>query len=63
VFQNYYATASGFYDAISNASRQKLGGAPAPFPGDDQLLQQAVIIFQDMAKQAMQNWNDDILNQ
>jgi hypothetical protein len=63
VFQNYWAAATGFYDAISNASRQKLGGAPAPFPGDEQLILQAMAVFQDMANQAMQNWNDDILNQ
>lgn len=63
VFQNYFASATGYYDAISNASRQKLGGAPAPFPGDEELIIQAMLIFQDMANQAMQNWNDEILNQ
>lgn len=62
IFQNYYATASGYYDALSNASRQKLGGRPLPFPTDTELLKQALQSLENVLHTAMHNWNDDILN-
>ncbi|HMU70995.1 MAG TPA: hypothetical protein PKC38_13330, partial [Chitinophagales bacterium] len=42
VFQNYYATATGYYEALSAQSKQKIGGQPIPFPSENTLLLDAV---------------------
>lgn len=62
VFQNYFATATGYYDAISPESRQKLGGGPAPFPSNEALLLQAMGVLEGLMHNAMRDWNDDLLN-
>ncbi|MFN0274294.1 MAG: hypothetical protein ACKVPJ_00990 [Chitinophagales bacterium] len=62
IFQNYYATATGYYEALSNQSRQKIGGRPLPFPTDNELLMQALKTLESVMHNVMYDWNDDILN-
>lgn len=62
VFQNYYAIATGYYDALSPASKEKLGGKPLPFPSNDELIVQAMETMESLMQNAMQNNNENYLN-
>jgi hypothetical protein len=62
IFRNYYAAASGYYDALSQQSKQKLGGKPLPFPTDNVLLIQAIQTLEAVMQEALYDWNDEILN-
>lgn len=61
VFQNYYATATGYYEALSAQSKQKIGGAPVPFPSDDQLLVDAVNQMQCNVNDVLDDNNEQYL--
>lgn len=63
LFRNYFASATGYYDAISPETRQKLGGGPLPFPPDDELLIMAVEILEQQVQSAMKDHNQDVLNE
>ena len=63
VFTNYFAAATGYYDAISPKTREKLGGGPLPFPNDVELLLMARDIFSEQVRNAMNSNNDEVLNQ
>lgn len=63
IFQNYYAIATGYYDALTPASREKIGGQPMPFPTDNALLLLAISNLETVIQQAMQDNNAYYLNQ
>ncbi len=63
VFQNYYAAASGYYEALSQESKNKLGGKPMPFPGDNEMIIQAMQVFEAQLNDIIHGYNEDILNQ
>lgn len=62
IFQNYYAMATGYNDALTPASREKLGGKPLPFPTDNALLIQSIATLETVLDQLMQNNNYKYLN-
>ncbi len=62
VFQNYYATATGYYEALSQVSKAKLGGKPLPFPTDDDLIILAIQSLERMMQNKMEEYNDEYLN-
>lgn len=62
IFQNYYATAAGYYEALSPQSKQKIGGKPLPFPADNDLILQAIQVLESVMQDAMNDWNDELLN-
>lgn len=62
IFQNYYAMATGYNDALTLASREKLGGKPIPFPTDNALLIQSITTLESVLEQLMQNNNYKYLN-
>ncbi|MBC8172656.1 MAG: hypothetical protein H7X71_02015 [Chitinophagales bacterium] len=62
IFQNYYATAAGYYEALSQQSKQKIGGKPLPFPGDTELIINAIHTLESVMQNAMEDFNDEILN-
>ena len=53
VFQNYAAKAIGNQDALSDATRAKLGNQPLPFPTDLQLISQAGQTLKPLIKQVL----------
>lgn len=57
VFQNYYAMATGYYDALTPASREKIGGKPIPFPTDNALLLQSITTLEKVIAQLMRDNN------
>ncbi len=61
VFQNYYAVATGFYEALSPQSKQKIGGQPLPFPHPDDLIVDAIGQFQCNVDAVMADYNDQYL--
>lgn len=61
VFQNYYAVVSGFYEALSPPSKQKIGGQPLPFPDDDDLLLDAVKQLQCNVDDVLEDYNEEYL--
>lgn len=61
VFQNYYAVATGFYEALSPQSKQKIGGQPLPFPDDDDLLVDAVKQLQCNVDDVLEDYNEEYL--
>lgn len=62
VFQNYYATASGYYDALTTQSKSKIGGKPLPFPTDNQILIDAIHQLNYNVNNVMDDYNDEYLN-
>lgn len=62
VFRNYYATATGYYDALSQQSKEKIGGKPLPFPSDEQLLLDAIYMLENAVNAVMNDYNEDYLN-
>ncbi|MBK6730149.1 MAG: hypothetical protein IPG60_03995 [Bacteroidetes bacterium] len=62
IFQNYYAMATGYNDALTPASREKLGGKPLPFPSDNALLIQSIATLETVLEQLMQDNNYKYLN-
>ncbi|MBC8047500.1 MAG: hypothetical protein H7Y00_11945 [Fimbriimonadaceae bacterium] len=62
IFSNYIAVATGHYEAISPATRQKLGGVFIPFPNDNEMMRQAIKTLESVMQNAMQDWNEEILN-
>lgn len=61
VFQNYYAVATGFFEALSPQSKQKIGGQPLPFPDDDDLLVDAVKQLQCNVDDVLEDYNEEYL--
>lgn len=62
IFQNYYATASGYYEALSTQSKSKIGGKPLPFPSDNNLLIEAIRQLDCNVNDVMEDYNDEYLN-
>ncbi|MFI5171558.1 MAG: hypothetical protein ACHQFW_04165 [Chitinophagales bacterium] len=62
LFQNYYATASGYYEALSQESKAKIGGKPMPFPTDNTLLIEAVRLLGCDVNDVMDDYNEEYLN-
>ena len=62
VFQNYYATATGYYDALSPQSKEKIGGKPLPFPYDDRMMIDALHLIEQEVRRATNDYNEDYLN-
>lgn len=62
IFQNYYAMATGYNDALTPASREKLGGKPLHFPSDNALLIQSIATLETVLEQLMQDNNYKYLN-
>lgn len=62
IFQNYYAIATGYNDALTPASREKLGGKPVPFPTDNTLLLQSIATLETVLGQLMRDNNYKYLN-
>ena len=62
VFQNYYATATGYYEALSAQSKQKIGGQPIPFPSENTLLLDAVKQMECNVNDVLEDYNDEYLN-
>ena len=62
VFQNYYATATGYYEALSPQSKQKIGGQPIPFPSENTLLLDAVKQMECNVNDVLEDYNDEYLN-
>jgi len=63
IFQNYYAVATGYYEALTQQSKAKLGGKPLPFPADDALTIDALESFERLMQNVMADYNDEYLNQ
>ncbi len=63
VFRNYYAVATGYYDALSQQSKAKIGGKPLPFPGDETMLIDAMYQVECNMNDIMDDNNDTYLNQ
>lgn len=63
VFQNYFATATGYYEALTSASKAKIGGKPLPFPSDDVLLIDAFKQLECNVRDVLSDYNNDYLNQ
>jgi len=61
VFQNYYAVATGFYEALTPQSKQKIGGQPVPFPPDDVLLVDAVKQLKCNVDAVLHDYNEQYL--
>jgi hypothetical protein len=62
VFQNYYATATGYYEALSAVSKAKIGGKPMPFPNDDIMLIDACKQLECNVRDVLDDYNDEYLN-
>ncbi|MEZ5014294.1 MAG: hypothetical protein R2794_08390 [Chitinophagales bacterium] len=62
LFTNYYATATGYYEALSQESKNKLGGKPLPFPSDEAMLLQAMQTLKCTMEDAMDDYNDTYLS-
>ncbi len=62
IFQNYYAVATGYYEALTQQSKAKLGGKPLPFPSDDELIIDAMRTLENVLQNAMEDYNDQYLN-
>lgn len=63
VFQNYYAVATGYFEALTQQSKEKLGGKPLPFPSDSELLVQAIHQLGCTVNDVLDDYNDEYLNQ
>ncbi|HRF74962.1 MAG TPA: hypothetical protein PLJ00_00650 [Chitinophagales bacterium] len=62
VFKNYYAAATGYAEALTPQSKEKLGGKPLPFPYDDQMLIDAVNLLENEVRSITNANNDEYLN-
>ena len=62
IFRNYYATATGYYDALSQQSKEKIGGKPVPFPGDEKLILDAIYQVECNVNDIMEDYNEEYLN-
>jgi len=63
VFQNYFAVATGYYEALSAVSKAKIGGKPLPFPPDDAMLIDALKQLECNVRDILDDYNDEYLNQ
>lgn len=61
VFQNYYAIATGYYEALSEQSKKKIGGQAVPFPSDNTLLLDAVKQMECNVNDVLDDYNEEYL--
>lgn len=62
VFKNYYAAATGYAEALTPQSKEKLGGKPLPFPYDDQMMIDAVNLLENEVRSVTNANNEEYLN-
>ncbi len=62
VFQNYYAVATGYAEALTPPSKAKIGGKPLPFPYDDQMMIDAMHLLEQQVRTVTNDYNDEYLN-
>lgn len=62
VFHNVYGFATGDPNALSQESKNKLGGKPLPFPGDEDMLLSALQTLNGIVNQLFANYNETYLD-